>query len=129
MPEITQDVHGLDDAGPLLARRRASVQRAGLFEPAEQYAREALDRLRHGQLPEMHPLAAACLEDLGVALAGLKRYREAIPALEKALDIYRGLGPAYAKTADRVQVVLNQVQNLEPIGFNGRLALENVRYF
>jgi tetratricopeptide (TPR) repeat protein len=56
-------------------------------------------------------MAAACLEDLGAALAGLKRYREAIPALEKALGIYRRLGPAYAKTADRVQVALNQTQN------------------
>jgi hypothetical protein len=35
----------------------------------------------------MHPMAAACLEDLGVALAGLKRYGEAIPALEKAVEI------------------------------------------
>ncbi len=84
-----------------------------------------MDAWRHGQLPEVHPLTAACLEDFGVALAGLKRYREAIPALEKCFEIYRGLGPAYAKTADRVLVVLNQVLNLQPIGFNRRLVLEN----
>lgn len=59
----------------------------------------------------MHPLAAAVLEDLGEALGGLKRYREAIPSLEKAVEIYRKLGAGYAKTADRVQMVLNQAQN------------------
>jgi tetratricopeptide (TPR) repeat protein len=48
---------------------------------------------------------------LGGALAGLKRYREAVPALEKALEIDRELGPAYAKIADREQAVLNQVRN------------------
>jgi serine/threonine protein kinase/tetratricopeptide (TPR) repeat protein len=81
--------------------------KAGHFEQAEQYAREAMDAFYHGQLPEVHPLAAACMEDLGGALAGLKRYREAIPALEKAVEINRQLGPAYAQTADRLQVVLN----------------------
>ena len=85
--------------------------KAGLFEPAAQNAREALDAFHSGQLPEAHPMAAAGLEDLGGALTGLKRYREAIPALEKAVEIYRRLGPAYAKTADRVQVVLNQARN------------------
>jgi len=113
MPEIRK----MYMVGGMLARyvqgSARVYNRAGLFAPAEHNAREALDAWRHGQLPEMHPMAAACLEDLGGALAGLKRYREAIPALEKSLEIYRGLGPAYAKTADRVEVVLNQVRNLQ----------------
>jgi tetratricopeptide (TPR) repeat protein len=82
---------------------------AGLFEPAEQNAREALEAIRGNLLPEVHPMAAAYLEELGAALAGLERYREAVPTLEKAIEIYHKLGPAYAKTADRVQVVLDQL--------------------
>jgi tetratricopeptide (TPR) repeat protein len=84
--------------------------RAGLFEPAEQNAREALEAIRGNLLPEVHPMAAEGLEDLGRALAGLKRNREAAPALEKAVKIYRKLGPAYSKTADSVQVILDQAQ-------------------
>jgi hypothetical protein len=48
---------------------------------------------------------------LGLSIAsGLKRTPEAIPSLEKALDLYRQLGPAYAKTADRVQTMLTQAK-------------------
>jgi serine/threonine protein kinase len=111
MPEIRKNYA----VGSTLARYLEGAahvfKNAGLFEPAEHDAREAFDAFHHGQLPEIHPLAAACLEDLGGALAGLKRHREAIPALEKAVEIYHRLGPAYAKTAGRVQVVLNQARN------------------
>jgi serine/threonine protein kinase len=110
MPEIRR----MYKVGLMLARYVQAAahvyNQAGLFNPAEQQAREALEEI-HGHLPEGHPMAAACLEDFGVALVGLKRNREAAPTLEKALEIYRKLGPAYAKTADRVQVVLNQVRN------------------
>jgi eukaryotic-like serine/threonine-protein kinase len=101
--------------GGMLARYLEGAARvfnkAGLFEPAERSAREALDAFHRGQLPEMHPQAAACLEDLGVALAGLKRYREAVPALEKSVEIERKLGPAYTKLADGVQMVLGQARS------------------
>jgi eukaryotic-like serine/threonine-protein kinase len=111
MPEIRKDY----EAGSMRARYLQAgahvFNRAGRFEEAAQYAREALDGVHQGQLPEIHPLTAACIEDLGEALAGMKRYREAIPDLEKALEIDRQLGPAYAKTADRVQAVLNQARN------------------
>ncbi len=111
MPEIRKNYA----AGASLARYLEGAARvfnqAGLFEPAEHNAREAFDAFHHGQLPEMHPLAAACLEDLGEALAGLKRYREAVPVLEKAVEIYRRLGPAYLKTAEHVQVGLDQARS------------------
>jgi tetratricopeptide (TPR) repeat protein len=110
MPEIRK----IYTSGLMLARyleAAASVyNRAGLFEPAEQHTREALEAIRGHLLPEVHPMAAACLGDLGGSLAGLKRYREAVPQLEKAVEIYRKLGPAYQKTADRVQVVLDRTR-------------------
>lgn len=81
--------------------------KAGRFEQAALHAREALDAFHHAQLPEQHPLDAACLRDLGEALAGLGRYQEAIPTLERAVEIDRQLGPAYVRTADSVQAVLN----------------------
>jgi tetratricopeptide (TPR) repeat protein len=111
----TAEIRKMYNAGSMLARYAEIAARvynkAGLFTPAEQNAREALEGVHQGQLPEVLPLHAACLEDLGGALAGLKRYREAVPALEKALEIDRELGPAYAKIADREQAVLNQVRN------------------
>jgi tetratricopeptide (TPR) repeat protein len=111
MPEI----HKMYNAGSMLARYAQIAARvynkAGLFTPAEKNAREALEAVHQGQLPEVLPLHAACLEDLGGALGGLKRYRKAIPALEKALEIDRKLGPAYAKTAGHIEVVLSQARN------------------
>jgi eukaryotic-like serine/threonine-protein kinase len=84
--------------------------KAGRPEEAAAYARESLDACAHAQLPEINPLPAAIMEDLGGALAGLKRYREAIPALEKALEIDRRLGPAYSLVAGRVQSTLNRIR-------------------
>jgi len=85
-------------------------RKAGHLEEAAQYARESIVAFHRGQVPEAHPLAAASLEDLGSALAGLKRYPEAVPALEEALEIDRKLGPAYAPTADRVQEALTKAR-------------------
>jgi eukaryotic-like serine/threonine-protein kinase len=111
MPELRK----MYPVGSMLARYLQCAARvynqAGLFKSAEQYSHEALDAFKHSQLPEVHPMHAACLDDLGEALAGSKHYRESIPALEKAVAIYRRLGPAYAGTADRVQLVLNQATN------------------
>jgi eukaryotic-like serine/threonine-protein kinase len=103
MPEIRRQY----PAGGMLARYLQAgarvFNRAGLFEPAAQYAHEALEGLRQTRFPEIYPLVAACLEDEGAALAALKRNREAIPLLEEAANIDRQLGPAYAATADNIQ--------------------------
>jgi len=87
--------------------------KAGRFEEAARYAREPLDAGRRAQLPEVHPLIAAATEDLGTALAGLKQYREAIPALEKALDINRQLGPAYARVSEGVESALARARSAD----------------
>jgi tetratricopeptide (TPR) repeat protein len=87
--------------------------KAGRFEEAARYARESLDAGRRAQLPEVHPLIAAATEDLGTALAGLKQYREAIPALEKALDINRQLGPAYARVSEGVESALARARSAD----------------
>ncbi|HEV2446492.1 MAG TPA: serine/threonine-protein kinase, partial [Candidatus Sulfopaludibacter sp.] len=100
--------------GYLLARHLQSAARvfnkAGSAREAEQFARQSLAACGQSQLPEVHPLIAAATEDLGNALVRLKRYREAVPTLEKALEMYRRLSPAYALTADRVQAVLQQLR-------------------
>jgi tetratricopeptide (TPR) repeat protein/predicted Ser/Thr protein kinase len=110
LPDLRKDYRG----GYMLAIYSQAAARvfnkAGRFQEAAQYARESLDACRQSQIPDVHPLIAAASEDLGAALAGLKRYREAIPALEKALEIDRQLGPAYAPTGVRIQAALNQAR-------------------
>jgi serine/threonine protein kinase/tetratricopeptide (TPR) repeat protein len=84
--------------------------KAGRFQDAAQFAHDSLGACRQSQISDVHPLVAAANEDLGAALAGLKRYSEAIPALEKALEIDRQLGPAYAPIADHLREVLKQAR-------------------
>jgi tetratricopeptide (TPR) repeat protein len=84
--------------------------KAGRFQEAAQVSQESLDACRQAQIADVHPLVAASSEDLGNALAGLKRYREAIPMLEKAVEINRQLGSAYTPIGDRIQAVLNEVR-------------------
>jgi serine/threonine protein kinase/tetratricopeptide (TPR) repeat protein len=84
--------------------------KAGRFEEAAAYARESLETSRQAHIPETHPLIAAATEDLGGALAGLKRYPEARSALEESLDINRRLGPAYARVAVHVQAALDRTK-------------------
>jgi tetratricopeptide (TPR) repeat protein len=90
-------------------------EKAGRFDEAAQFARQSLDAFHHAQLPELHPLAAASLEDLGNSLAGLKRYHDAIPALDKALAIDRQLGPAYHSSADHIASILNEVRSADRV--------------
>ncbi|HEX5229399.1 MAG TPA: serine/threonine-protein kinase [Bryobacteraceae bacterium] len=85
--------------------------KAGQYEDAEQSARESLKECRAGQLPDLHPLAAAATEDLGAALVGERRYRDAIAPLEHALAVNRQLGPAYAAIADRVNAMLREAKS------------------
>jgi len=43
-------------------------------------------------------------------MAGLKRYSEAVPALEKALAIDRQLSPTYTHIADGIAAQLEQAR-------------------
>jgi tetratricopeptide (TPR) repeat protein len=97
-------------SGYFLEASARVFSKAGRFEEAARAAREALDAFREDRIPETHPLTAALMEDLGVALGGLKRNREAITALEKAVELYEQLGPAYGRTADRVRRALAAVK-------------------
>jgi tetratricopeptide (TPR) repeat protein len=111
MPEIRK----MYTVGGMLARyvqgSARVYNRAGLFAPAEQDAREALDAWRHGQLPGA---SAGCRMPgrLGLGLAGLKRYREAVPASKKPSKSIAGSVLRMQRPADRVLVVLNQARNL-----------------
>ena len=84
--------------------------KAARFDEGAKLAREALLALHEAEVPERLPIAAASNEDLGSALFGLKRYREAVPCLEQALKVDRQLGPAYTHIADGVQAVLDQAR-------------------
>jgi hypothetical protein len=70
-----------------------------------------LQACRQAELPELHPLVAAATEDLGSALAGLSRYGEAIPDLEKAAEIYRRLGGICTPAADHIGAVVREVRS------------------
>jgi tetratricopeptide (TPR) repeat protein len=94
---------------PLAARSQVLVK-AGEYKDAERDAREALKGIEAAHREEIDPFRAEVLEHLGAALSGQKRYREAIPVLEKAEAIYRQSGPAWLLTADRTLRLRNQAQ-------------------
>jgi tetratricopeptide (TPR) repeat protein len=77
------------------------ANKAGLHEQAARLSRESLAALHLGDVPETHPLTAASFEHLGDALRGMNQGSEAVQALSKAVAIYRSLGSAYNRVADR----------------------------
>ena len=83
---------------------------AGLSPEAEQYARESLKLLDQLRWDALAFDRADSLEALGAALYGQKRYREAIPALASAEELYRRSGPAWAMCADRALDLNRQSQ-------------------
>jgi eukaryotic-like serine/threonine-protein kinase len=111
LPDLRKDyLRGYMLAIYLQAAARV-FNKAGRFQEAAQYSRQALDAFHQSQIPEVHPFIAGANEDLGIALAGLKQYRDAIPALEKAVDINRQLGPAYARVSEGVQQALARARS------------------
>ncbi len=103
-------------SGFMLARNLESAARvfdkAGRAQEGARLARESLDAFAQAQIHEVHPFIAAAAEDLGNALLGLNRQREAILEFQKALQIYRQLGPAYTLTGDRVEATLRRAQTV-----------------
>jgi len=110
MPSIRRNYRA---GGILAVHLQAAARvfnRAGNPREALQYARESLEGCRQAQFPEIHPLRASALEDLGEAAAELHQNREAEPALQQALDVDRRLGPAYAPIAGRVEALLERLR-------------------
>ncbi|MBZ5728665.1 MAG: serine/threonine-protein kinase [Acidobacteriia bacterium] len=73
------------------------------FAEAEGYARESLAVAHEAHLPEADPRTAESLFELGKALQGEKKYREATTTIESSAAMYDRLGPAYARRAERVR--------------------------
>jgi serine/threonine protein kinase len=86
----------------------AILNRAGRFKDAEAEAREMLPILDANHLPENDPRRAQSLLQLGKALHGAKRDREAAEALKKSAAIYDAAGPAWARNATLARTVLSQ---------------------
>jgi len=82
---------------------------AGRFAEAESYAREGLALVDRQHLPEGDTRRAAALWQLGKSLQGQHKEREAIPPLERALEIY-GHDPTQAVAADKVRRVLEELR-------------------
>lgn len=85
---------------------RAAAQvaiRAGHFEEAERYARESIQIVDMAQRDAVDTWRAESLELLGEALLGEKKYVEAMRLLQRAQSMYGQLGPAWTKSAARVE--------------------------
>src|ERR1017187_7821152 len=87
---------------PLTAASHVLVS-AGRFAEAERYARESLLVRDEAHREQSDPWLAESLEVLGAALMGEKKHGDAVAALERSEQIYSGLGPAWARTAQRVR--------------------------
>jgi tetratricopeptide (TPR) repeat protein len=79
---------------------------AGRFEEAERYAREALAVVDAQHLPEVDARRAQTLCNLGQALQGEKKHREATDMLDRSARIYEQLGPNWAKRAEQVRKMI-----------------------
>ena len=82
---------------------------AGRFTDAEPLAREQLAIVDHQLLAEVDARRAATLVELGTALAGEKKYREATSTFERADRVYAQLGPVWALRAEQVRKKLSEL--------------------
>src|ERR1017187_9877542 len=84
---------------------------AGRFDEAEPLAREQLAIVEHQQLPEADARRAGTLFELGMALQGEKKNREATAAFERADRIYVQLGPVWSSPAEQVLQKLSDLSS------------------
>jgi serine/threonine protein kinase len=84
---------------------------AGRFAEAEPLAREQLAIVDHENLPEADARRAGTLMELGTALQGEKKYREATSTFERADRIYAQLGPVWALRAEQVRKKLSELRS------------------
>ena len=84
---------------------------AGRFHEAEPLAREQLAIVDHQHLPEVDARRAGTLFELGIALQGEKKFREATATLERAYSIYAQLGPVWSMRAEQVRKKLSELRS------------------
>ncbi len=78
-----------------------------LYEQAEPLLRAALETFRE-VLGEDHPKTAKCFTDFGDLLNYLEKYDEAIPNLQKAIEIYQKHPPEHARDLAQAKYSLAQ---------------------
>jgi serine/threonine protein kinase len=81
---------------------------AGRFSEAETYAREGLAVLDNMHVPEVDARRGQTVFELGQALQGEKKYREATSSLEASAGIFERLGPVWAKRAEQVRKIMRE---------------------
>jgi len=84
------------------------LNRLGRFKEAESQAREMLPILDANHLPENDARRAQSLLELGKALRGEKREREAADALKQSAAVYAAAGPRWAVRAEAVRKMLRE---------------------
>jgi tetratricopeptide (TPR) repeat protein len=84
---------------------------AGRFADAEPLAREQLAIVDNQRWPEVDARRAGTLMELGTALQGEKKNREATTTFERADRIYAQLGPTWAMRAEQVRKKLSELKS------------------
>jgi len=79
---------------------------AGRFAEAEVSAREQLAVIDAHHSPEVDGRRAQILAELGTALQGEKKHREAADTFERCARIYEQLGPAGVKRAEQIRKMM-----------------------
>jgi tetratricopeptide (TPR) repeat protein len=95
----------LDLWSPLVATVHV-VNLAGQFVEAESLAREALAVAEKYDPREADGRKSQPLAELGIALRGQHRYREAAGAFQRSAAIYQSLGPAWARRTAEIRKML-----------------------
>ena len=96
---------------PLINASRV-LNLAGRFTDAEPLAREQLTIVDLEQFLEVDSRRAGSLFELGIALRGEKKYREAASTFQRTLRIYEQLGPIWAKRAGQVREIIREGPSL-----------------
>jgi serine/threonine protein kinase len=84
---------------------------AGRFKEAEPLAREQLAIVDTHHFPEVDARRTGTLVELGIALQGEKKYREATTTFERADRIYAQLGPVWKMRAEQVRKKLSELRS------------------
>jgi serine/threonine-protein kinase len=84
---------------------------AGRFRDAEPLAREQLSIVDNQHMQEVDARRAGTLMELGTALQGERKYREARSTFERADRIYAQLGPTWALRLEQVRKKLSELRS------------------